>query len=139
MKVSEQIIEVIDALCEKFGIAIDRTAENIMPYIEKLCTKFINFEICTSVFWMCFMTALSLLCWIIAGIYSRKAKKLDYPWDDEEIVTWVAIIGTIVAGILSFATVIVIGCQIYDIVVATTFPEKTIYDYIVGLIGSSSN
>lgn len=139
MKVSEQIIEVIDALCEKFGIAIDWTAENIMPYIEKLCTKFINFEIYTSVFWICFMIALSSLCWIIAGVYSRKAKKLDYPWDDDEIVTWVAIVGIVVAGVLSFATVIVIGCQIYDIVVATTFPEKTIYDYIVGLINSSSN
>lgn len=63
----------------KFGIAIDWTAENIMPYIEQLCAKFINFEIYTSVFWICFMTALSLLCRIIAGVYSRKAKKVRLP------------------------------------------------------------
>ena len=31
MTVSEQIIQVIDALCEKFGIAIDWTTQNIIP------------------------------------------------------------------------------------------------------------
>ena len=33
---SEQIIEVLNALCEKFGIAIDWTAENVMPYLTDL-------------------------------------------------------------------------------------------------------
>ena len=31
---SQQIIEVLDYLFEKFGIAIDWTSENIMPYIH---------------------------------------------------------------------------------------------------------
>lgn len=137
MNVSEQIIEVIDSLCEKFGIAIDWTADNVIPYIETLCTKFINYEIYTSIFWICFMVALSCLLWIIGGAAGRKAKKLE--WDDDYVVTYVAVIGYIAAGIITFATVIVIGCQIYDIVVAKTFPEKTIYDYIVGLIRASSN
>ena len=60
-------------------------------------------------------------CW---RLQSQSKKKLDYPWDDDEIVTWVAIVGVAVAGVLSFATIITIGCQIYDIVVATTFPEN---------------
>ena len=42
MKVSEQIIQVLDALCAKLGMAIDWTADNVIPYIEKLCGKYIN-------------------------------------------------------------------------------------------------
>lgn len=37
MTVSEQIISVLDALCEKFGIAINWTEENVIPYVEILC------------------------------------------------------------------------------------------------------
>lgn len=139
MKVSEQIIEVIDALCEKFGIAIDWTAENVMPYIEKLCVKFINYEIYTSVAWMCFWCGLTLLCWTITAFLVRGARKLEYPWDDDYVVTYIAIGGLVVSGFISFITVCVIGCQIFDIIEATAFPEKTIYDYISGLIRSSSN
>lgn len=136
MNVSEQIIEVIDSLCEKFGIAIDWTANNVIPYIETLCTKFINYEIYTSIFWICFMVALSGLCWLITGIAYPKAKKLD--WDDDYLVTIVAFVGVILSNIVSLITIIVIGCQVYDIVVAKTFPEKVIYDYIVNLISTSS-
>ena len=49
MTVSEQIIQVIDALCEKFGIVVDWTSESVIPYLEILCTKLIKYEICTSI------------------------------------------------------------------------------------------
>ena len=42
MTVSEQIIQVVDMLCEKFGMAIDWTGENVIPYIEVLCKKLVK-------------------------------------------------------------------------------------------------
>ena len=33
MKVSNQIIEVLEYLCQKFGIVIDWTSESILPYL----------------------------------------------------------------------------------------------------------
>lgn len=36
---SDQIISVLDALCEKFGIAIDWTSQNVIPYIQLLAKK----------------------------------------------------------------------------------------------------
>ena len=48
MSISDQIIAVINDLCQKFGIAIDWTAENVLPYIEDLCARYIQFEIQTS-------------------------------------------------------------------------------------------
>lgn len=33
---ANEIIKVLDALCEKFGLVIDWTSENVMPYITML-------------------------------------------------------------------------------------------------------
>lgn len=51
MQVSDQIIEVLDYLCNKIGISIDWTSENILPYIQTLCEKYIRWEIATSIIW----------------------------------------------------------------------------------------
>lgn len=37
MSISNEIIRVIDDLCEKLGIAIDWTADNILPILKSLC------------------------------------------------------------------------------------------------------
>ena len=52
MDTSEQIIKVIDNLCEKFGIAIDWTSNNMLPYIQQLGDKIVKYDLYTSVFWL---------------------------------------------------------------------------------------
>ena len=49
MKVSEQIIEVLNALCEKLGIAFDWTAANVLPYIQDLCGRVVAYSIAKSI------------------------------------------------------------------------------------------
>lgn len=49
---SEEIIKVLDNLCEKFGIAIDWTSQNVVPYLKELVGRFINYEVVTSIFWI---------------------------------------------------------------------------------------
>lgn len=139
MTVSEQIIQVLDALCEKFGLAIDWTSENVVPYITTLGGKLISYEIWTSVFWIGFMIVLS-----IAGVIATKKlcpvfkeglenqHYLDCAWD---VATGFAIAGLVV---LYGTTVIVIGVQIVDIIKCTTFPELYIVEYVQGIINSGS-
>jgi hypothetical protein len=128
MNVSEQIIEVINALCEKLGVAIDWTSTNVLPYIEQLCTKLISFEIYTSIFWIAVSIVVCAICWIVFGATYKIAKKWD--WSDCCFVTPINIAAGAVGAILTFIAIIVIGCQAFDIIEAVTFPEKTIYDYI---------
>ena len=52
MTVSSEIIEVLDYLGEKFGIAIDWTSNNVLPYLQTLADKFIKWEISTSIVWI---------------------------------------------------------------------------------------
>lgn len=44
MKVSEQIIEVLEYLGEKFGVAIDWSSDNVLPMVKELCAKYISWK-----------------------------------------------------------------------------------------------
>lgn len=132
MTVSEQIIQVLDALCAKFGIVIDWTATNVMPQLEVLCGKFIRFEIWTSVFWMVFVTVLLAACWTVFGSTYKGAKECFY--DEEYLVTWVNATSGVVGTIAILVFVVVLGVQTYEIIEAVTFPEKTLFDYVSGLM-----
>lgn len=135
MSVSDQIIAVINDLCAKFGIAIDWTAENVMPYIEDLCARYIQFEIQTSIAWIICCASVTLvagLIWAISGIVQAKSRCND-------ISEGIMYISMIVFWIGLCITVIVGMCQAYDIIEAMTIPEKTIIDYINSLITSASS
>ena len=120
MTVSEQIIEVLNYICEQVGLAIDWSvvfaSENVIPYIEQLCGKFITYEIATSVVWL----VLGIILAIIAAIAFKRAKK---EWDNngiEELFIILIFVGTL----CSIFAAIIIVCQTFDIVTCLTFPEK---------------
>ena len=126
MTASEQIIEVLNYICEKVGLAIDWTVvfanENVIPYIELLCGKFVTYEIATSVVWM--VLGIILLILAILYIYFYVKKK----WHDklyDECMTIGFAIGIIMAAIA------IIGVQTFDIVTCVTFPEKVIIEEVM--------
>ena len=67
---SEEIIKILNILSEKIGISIDWTQENIIPYLEQLFPKYVNYEIATSIVWI--VTGILL---IITSIYIFKKLK----------------------------------------------------------------
>ena len=67
---SEEIIKVLDALAEKFGLAVDWTSANVIPCLEQLCGKYVNYEIATSVVWLLF----GIIC-LFAAKWSFKLTK----------------------------------------------------------------
>lgn len=133
MAISEQIIQVINALCEKFGIAINWTEENVIPYIEILCKKLVTYEIVTSAMWM-------LIVWALFGVNAIALKKT-HPWlmkkfDEDyedgymmlDVALWTVII------ILGVVVVCVTCDQAIDIVKCLTFPEMYVFEYISALV-----
>lgn len=127
--ISEQIITIINDVCQKFGVAIDWTAENVMPYIEDLCSRYIQFEIHTSIAWIICCAAVTLLAgiiWAISAIvnahsYGDLSKCTQYV---SICVFWIALVVTILVGM----------CQVYDIIECYNLPEKVIIEYIESLI-----
>ena len=120
MTVSSEIIEVLDYLGEKFGIAIDWTSNNVLPYLQALVDKFIKWEISTSILWI------AIAVFVIAMIISLMNLKGIREFNKEicDGMLWIP------AGILILGFFIVICVQIFDIVECNVFPEKVLYDFI---------
>lgn len=137
MTVSEQIIQVVNALCEKVGIAIDWTGENVLPYIEMLCGKLVKYEIATSIVWMVIMASLSIASIVatkkLAPTFKKGLKANAESWSDFgwEIGTGFAIAGLI---IINLSTLIVLPTQIMDIIKCIAFPEMYVFEYVSALL-----
>lgn len=129
MNVSEQIILVLDDLCRRFGIVIDWTSQNIVPYLEELAEKFIAFEVKTSWFWIICMSSIAVIFWIMSLVCS-----LIHGFDSEGCIALgvIAIVATALAILVS-------GIQIYDIITCETFPEKILLREIKELLQNVKN
>ena len=120
---SEEIIKILNILSEKIGISIDWTQENIIPYLEQLFPKYVNYEIATSIVWI--VTGILL---IITSIYIFKKLKFYkhiISKNDDGLLYSLLIIIIIIFFIIN---ILIIFAQIIDIVTCFTFPEKNIID-----------
>lgn len=123
---SEEVIKILDTIAEKFGLAIDWTSANVLPYLQQLCGKYVTYEIVTSVVWM-----LIGICLLFIGKYM--IEKTKYCWgkyeeDWHSSYDFVAISLGVLAGFAIVGGIIVISCQIFNIVTCITFPEKVIIE-----------
>ena len=120
MTISNQIIAVLDAICEKFGIVIDWTASNIMPYLQDLCKRIVTYEIATSAAWIILQVVILLLAFYIRN---KKIKPLAKADDDDYCI----VIATTICIVIAIIATIVICVQVADIIKALTIPEITVY------------
>ncbi len=123
MSFSSQFIEVLDALCDKIGIAIDWTSQNVVPYVTDLATRIITYEIWTSAAWI----IIAAIVFLIALKMTKNLCKEDR-FEDEWFSGWSI---RIITGIIFFT---VIGFEVFDIIEALALPEKTLYDFITRLM-----
>ena len=127
MTVSSEIIEVLDYLGEKFGIAIDWTSNNVLPYLQTLADKFIKWEISTSIVWI--IIAAFVMVAMIVLMNLKGVREIN---EETDGMLWIPIIALI---IISF---MVICIQIFDIVECNIFPEKALYDFIKVMLKQNS-
>lgn len=120
---SDEAIKILDVLAGKFGMAIDWTSVNVIPYLQQLCERYVKYEVVTSIIW------------ILVGIVSLMAgrygiKKVNYcqerldeigyvsGWDDRRWIWITFTVFTITVGIF------IVISQGLGIVTCLTFPEK---------------
>lgn len=132
---SEQIINVLDAICDKFGIVIDWTQENVLPYVQQLCGKYIKYEIVSSVFFACIPIILTIVfaCITIFAFKYVKKHNINIAYYNEP-AAWILVCGFIATIIMFVITIITVSMQIYDIIICYTFPEKIIIDYLKSIM-----
>lgn len=133
MKVSTQIIEVIEALCKQFGIAIDWTSENIIPYIQTLIERYANYVISTRIFGISFCLVV-LLVWVVFYVIWWRCANKDggyIDWDDIHPVVFTGVLVIIIV-----ANLITIPILVSNMVEAIYMPEVSFIKYIQGYINN---
>lgn len=117
MELNDKLIEILDKVCERFGIFIDWTAqqvqENVVPYTMQLMERIIKYEITTSIVWI----VISVIGITILGFLTWKL------WKVLEELTLPLTLGIVGLTIL-------ICCQTFDIAKAVIFPELTVIEFV---------
>lgn len=134
---SNEIIKILDDLGQRFGIAIDWSSQNVIPYLQDLMQRFINYEVISSIVWIFISFIVLYGAYIGIPRFNKYAdKKIEESKYDESDWEWGRIIINIVCGIFIIGFVFCVMEQIFDIVTCYTIPEKMIVDYLTMLMGS---
>lgn len=127
--VSNQIIQVLDALCDKFGLAIDWGAQNVLPYVQELAGKMVSYELWTSLVWV----GLELLYIAIYGFVSFRLFKIYdelYDNDKEFCATSFWIIG----GFIAIFCFVGFFIDLESVITCLTFPEKIVFEMMQSMM-----
>lgn len=149
MMMNQQIIEIFDTLCEKFGVAIDWTSNNVLPQLQILVKKFATYKIITDSSHILISIVL-----IVVGIVAIEKIFISYKEISKQDISDnlffertrfgdlcsidMRIIGYIFSILGGFAIVfgvIILKFSIDALVRDIVFPEMVILEYVKCLVG----
>lgn len=128
MNFSQEIINVLDYLCKKFGIAVDWTSDNVMPYLQDLCTRYVKYETLTSIANIIMFLTITIMITILLAIVHKKANELDYKPDC--FTSFIAVILWVAFAIMIITSMATTYENIFNIIECHTLPEKVIFEYL---------
>lgn len=118
---SDEIIKILDDLGQRFGIAIDWSSKNVMPYLKDLMSRYIDYEVMTSTAWIVIGVILLIGGIIFTIVFLKNG------YDCAPLIS----LGVAICG------AVIIGVQVFDIITCYTIPEKIIIEYINSLLSSN--
>lgn len=131
MALSDQIISVLDDLAARFGVAIDWSQENVLPYLQELFDKYILYNMLSSIVWIVSVVFLTTVCYVVAA---RSYKKFKESYND--MYDAIHTVAMILALVLTVATLICLIFCLDTVITCVAFPEKFIIDKLLEVLGS---
>ncbi len=133
----DEVIKVLNHLGDQFGVAIDWSSANVMPYLNDLMTRMIKYGIYINIYhiiYAIFITAVFIIVTIV--LYKIACKMILRSEENEEHINSAKILSTAFA-ISLVTTVIVVLIEIgnikdciADIIELNTVPEKYVIEII---------
>ena len=122
-------MNAIEALAEKFGIVIDWSNQNVVPYLNDLMHRIVSFEIVTSILFIIFgiMFIVSVKLWRKAIRFTTEQLEEHGRFSDWGFgvgASWVGACGSVGIGI------IMIMYQIWDLIRCVMLPEAVLISHI---------
>ena len=147
MNFSEQVISILDDLSKRFGVVVDWSSENILPYAQDLCIRMTKYELVKHISTLIILVIMMIIGITLLGkVFSewkniKKGKlenndsiyfeRVQYRGIELTGIGWTFII---VGGTLVLITAIILPCCIEDIIECVYLPEKVILDTIQGYL-----
>lgn len=132
-----EVIKVLNHLGDQFGVAIDWSSANVMPYLNDLMSRMIKYGIYINIYhiiYAIFITAVFIIVTIV--LYKIACKMILRSEENEEHINSAKILSTAFAISLA-TTVIVVLIEIgnikdciADIIELNTVPEKYVIEII---------
>lgn len=129
IKMADDIIKLLEYLFAKMGIAIDWSADNVMPYLEELGNHIVMYKMWSAIVMIGIMIVSLAAAWMICNILTKT-------FGTESDVNLFILVIRMLAVI---AVITTIAFQCVTIVKCKTFPEIVIYDYISDKLNNNSN
>ena len=127
---SDEIIKVLDELGKKFGIALDWSNRNIMPYLQELMRRFICYRNITAGVWI-ILSIFMIIGGIVLFKFLNKWRKGDNYDDscysDDTTLAGVGYIFSVCA--IALGVGLIIG-NLLGIAKNICMPEMVVYEYI---------
>lgn len=134
----QDIVSVLDALCDKVGIAIDWSSENIAPQLEAFVARYGTYLAASSIFGL----VLSVL-FIAAGVtgivltyrsYQKGTWANGDDWSGKDITPLGIVIAAVSLLAIITATICVI-CIVHGLIQLAIVPEVVVANEILSMIG----
>lgn len=133
----DEVIKVLNHLGDQFGVAIDWSSTNVMPYLNDLMTRMIKYGIYINIYhiiYAIFITALFIIVTIV--LYKIAYKMILKSEENEGYVNSAKILSTAFA--ISLVTTVIVALIeignikdcIADIIELNTVPEKYVIEVI---------
>lgn len=111
MDFSTQFIKILDELGKRFGVMVDWSNKNVLPYAKDLGNRLVQYEIATS--WITIVIMILLIIACLSLLYM-------------DIKHWETLLVSILSFIVAFFCVATVVCEVYQIAEAKILPEKVI-------------
>lgn len=134
-----EVIKVLDHLCDKFGIAIDWTSANVMPYLQDLMSRIVKYGIYQNVSDIIYcLILLSIIALITRKLYKASYKYASIydetnEYDDKSnamFFTTAFMISLAITVITSIIVLCSIKASVDKIIELSTVPEKYVIEMI---------
>lgn len=125
---SSEFEKALDAVCNKFGIAVDWSSKNVVPYVQELSTRIVHFKIASAIFFAVvgILMVASIILWVKWIKYCDKRYK-EEEWDNWDLAKGLSIGACIICTVVGIYVALY---SVYDIVTYSVFPEKALIDFI---------
>ena len=137
MTFSSEVITILDELAKRFGIAIDWTAENVVPYVTDLGSRFVSYTLILTIIGLLIKIGILFVGVFIVYKCGKWIIESDGKSTNETLDVTIAIV-TVVSIVLTGVAFLVLIFSGYNdiktIIACNYIPEAIIVDYLKTLL-----